>query len=119
MRNRRTRVVLVILMLVFSGIGVIACGSSTTSSLVGKWQPIDEEGYIEFFNNGKFEIQGGYEIISGTYEETGDNQITLTADGQNPEFAEENEQFTLEYSFSGNELILSDGETPVSFRRVD
>jgi hypothetical protein len=97
---------------------MISC-ESPSSPLVGKWQPVDEEGYIEFFNNGKFEIRGGYETISGTYEETSDNQVTLTADGQNPEFADENEQFTLEYSFSEDELILSDGRTPVSFIRAD
>ena len=118
MKNKRNRLIPIILLLVIIGVALTACGS-TTSPLVGKWQPTEDEGYIEFFSDGKFEMGDEYQTFTGTYEETGDKEVTLTLESYNGEPTVEDESVILEYSFSGDELTLDDGESPVTFIRVD
>jgi len=109
MKIIRYRGVLIMLLLIIIGVMATAC-ESPSSSLVGKWQFTQAEGYIEFFSDGKFEVQDEDGNYTGTYEETGDKQITLTLelDSQLIENAFLYPQRILEYSISGNELKLSD-----------
>ncbi|HEY97947.1 MAG TPA: hypothetical protein G4O16_07185 [Dehalococcoidia bacterium] len=115
MKNKGYRVVLVLLLAAIIGIALTACGSS--SPLVGKWEFDEGPGYIEFFGNGKFEMRADSESVTGKYKDIGDNQITLTPDSQYD--PDEYDPVTLEYSFSGNQLILDDGWSPIYFTRVD
>lgn len=121
MKNGRIRIALIILLVIISSIAVTACEAK--SPLVGKWKIIEEdkygEVYIEFSSDGKYEMVEQQASFTGTYKGTGENQVTLTADDQNTEFAEEGEKLVLNYSLSGDELILSDGETPIAFTRVE
>lgn len=117
MKNKGHLVVLILLLVVVIGIVATACGS--TSPLVGQWQFTGGEINIEFLSNGTFKMWDEDEAVTGKYEETGDNQITLTPDSQYIEEGGEWEPITLEYSFSDNKLILDDGTTPASFTRVD
>jgi len=117
MKNKRYGVVLILLLAAIIVMALTACGSS--SPLVGKWQFTEGPGYLEFFSNGKFEMQAGSEQVTGKYKESGGNQVTLTPDSQYIEESDEYEPVTLEYSFSGDELILDDGWSPISFTRVD
>lgn len=118
MKNRRILSGLLVLLLAIAAIGLTACGG--TSPLVGKWQYTEEDLYIEFFNDGQFEMGNLDEsiVFSGTYEETGDKEVTLTLVSFNGEDIDEEEPTVLEYSFSGDELTLDDGEEPITFTRV-
>jgi hypothetical protein len=116
MESRRYLVVLTILLPVLAAVTLTACGG--TPSLVGKWQHIEGSAYIEFFNDGQMEMGDNLNTISGTYEETLDKEITVILTSVNGEALDEEEQVVLEYSFSGDELTLTDGENPETFRRV-
>jgi hypothetical protein len=109
---------MLILLLALAAVAMTACGGA--SPLVGKWQSTElEEAYIEFFSDGQMEMGSESLVYSCTYEETGDKEITLTLVGINGEDADEEEQVVLEYSFSGDELTLDDGETPITFTRME
>jgi hypothetical protein len=115
MENRRYLVVITILLLTLVVVALSACGE--TSPLVGKWQ-YTEDVYIEFFNDGQYEIvmRDGVIGLSGTYEETGDSEITLTPLSRNGEDVDE-EPTVMEHSISGDELIMDDGYEPITFTR--
>jgi ABC-type glycerol-3-phosphate transport system substrate-binding protein len=109
---------LTILLLAITAIGLTACGE--TSPLVGKWQYTEGvEAYIEFFNDGQMEMGDGYSTMIGTYEETGDKEVTLTLLSINGEDVDEEEQVVLKYSISGDDLTMDDGEYPITFTRME
>jgi hypothetical protein len=110
---------LLVLLLAIAAVGLTACAGS--SPLVGKWQYAEEDVYLEFFNDGQFEMGMIDESIvySGTYEETGDKEVTLTLSSVNGEAVDAEELAVLEYSFSGDELTLDDGDEPVTFTRME
>ena len=106
-----------VLLLALVAVALTACGG--TSPLIGKWQHVEEEELkIEFFSDGRFEIGNEPFLFSGTYEETGDKEVTLTLTGVNGEEADEEDLAVFEYSFSDDELTLDDGDDPVTFTRV-
>ncbi|MGD9142705.1 MAG: DUF5640 domain-containing protein [Dehalococcoidia bacterium] len=107
---------LLILLLVLAAVTLTACGGA--SSLVGKWEYAEEEVYMEFFNDGQMEMGDGYTTMICTYEETGDKEITLTLVSVNGEVMDGEEDVVLEYSISGDELTLDDGETPITVTRM-
>ena len=108
---------LLVLLLALGTVTLTACAGA--SPLVGKWQSVDEEEtYIEFGNDGRMELGSEYGSVTGTYEETGDNEIALTPTGVNGEAVDEDEQVVLEYNVSGDELTLTDGKNPVTFTRI-
>jgi hypothetical protein len=115
MKKRVILLGLLTLLLALAVVALTACGGP---SLVGKWQYIgDEAAYIEFSSDGLMEMGDGYSTITGTYEETGDKEITLTLPTISGEAGDEYEKIVLEYSFSGDMLTLDDGETPITFTR--
>jgi hypothetical protein len=57
-------------------------------------------------------------LFSGTYEETGDKEITLTLVSLNGKIADEPEQLVLEYSFPDDDLVLTNGEATATFTPV-
>jgi hypothetical protein len=54
-------------------------------------------------------------LFSGTYEETGEKEVTLTLVSLNGEIADESEQLVLEYNFSEDDLVLTNGEATATF----
>ena len=114
MKTRTILTGLIVLMLVLSVIALTACGGSP---LVGKWLLVeDEERYIEFFNDGKMEMGDESYTFGCTYEETGEKEITVTLLTVNGEEPNNKEPFVLEYSISGDELVLDDGEVTGTFK---
>ena len=116
MKNRRYHAGLIISLLVIIGVALTACGE--TSPLVGKWERVEDDAYIEFFSDGKADIWHETYLYSCTYEETGDNEVTLTPVSINGQPVDEEEPLVLEYSFSGDELTLTNGGDPETFTRV-
>ena len=118
MKNRRASVGLIILMLVITGMAMIACGPP--SPLVGKWQYTEDEKFYEFFSNGKYEYSNGQETYTGRYVEHDHHRLILMPDdGRSPH---RNEGLHLDYRLSGNELILWDLGFPIDpwiFIRVE
>ena len=74
--------------------------------------------YIEFFSDGRVDMGVESLVFSCTYEETGDKEITLTVVSVNGVVADEEDPIVLEYSFSGDELTLTDGVDPETFTRI-
>jgi hypothetical protein len=107
---------LLILLLALTAVTLTACGGS--SPLVGKWEYAEEDVYMEFFNDGQMEMGDGYTTMMCTYEETGDKEITLTLVSINGEAMGEEQDVILEYSISGDELTLDDGEIPITLTRM-
>jgi hypothetical protein len=117
MKARRTLTGLLVMVLVLSVMALTACGGSP---LVGKWLLAeDEEHYIEFFDDGKMEMGDESYTFGCTYEETGEKEITVTLLAVNGEEQANDEPFVLEYSISGNELTLDDGEGVGTFKRKE
>jgi hypothetical protein len=115
MKIRKVLSGLLVLMLAFSIVALAACAGA--SPLVGKWQFVEEEGYfIEFFNDGQMEMGSEDLTFVCAWEETGEKEITLTLISINGEEAEE-EPVVLEYSISGDELTLDDGDSATIFSR--
>lgn len=115
MKTRKVLTGLLVLVLVVSAAALAAC--SGKSPLVGKWQYVEEEGYyIEFFNDGQMKMGTEDLTFVCAWEETGEKEITLTLLSVNGEEAEE-DPVVLEYSVSGDELTLDDGEEAIIFTR--
>ena len=108
-----------ILITLLAIVAVVLTGCTGATPLTGKWQygEYGETYYLEFFSDGQAEMSDEYIVISCTYEETGDKEITLTLVGINGEAIDE-EEVVLEYSIIGDELTLDDGQNPITFTRA-
>jgi hypothetical protein len=103
-----------VLLIAIIAVTLTACGEK--SPLIGKWQYVEDEGmYFEFFSDGRVEMGVEPNLFSGTYEETGEKEVTLTLVSLNGEIADESEQLVLEYSFSEDDLVLTNGEATATF----
>ena len=102
-----------LIILILSVIATTACGG--TPSLIGKWQHSHDAVYFEFFSDGRVEIVSSTGVLHGTYEETGENEVTLTPAG---ETADAEDLIVMEYRISGDELTLTFQDEPEKFIRV-
>ena len=117
MKTKLNRLIPIILLVVIIGITVAACGSS--SSIVGRWQPITgEEGYMEFFSDGRIELEDPTMTLTGTYELDGD-QVGISIDGLFPEDGGEPAVAIATYIIDRDILTLIQGDNIAKFIRVD
>ena len=124
MKNRRNRLIPIILLLVIIVIAVTSCGSPSSTSIVGRWQHTQgEDQYMEFFSDGRIQLENAGNILTGTYELTGDDRISLIIEGmyeidiEDPD-APETGVAVATYEIDGDVLTLSQGNEPSRFIRV-
>jgi hypothetical protein len=116
MKNKRNRWIAVILLLVIICIGVTACGSS--SSIVGRWQHIvATDEYMEFFSDGRIELENADVTLTGTYE-IKDDQLGITIQGMFEESGEPAIGIAT-FSIEGDILTFIQGESATTYRRVE
>jgi len=116
MKNIRNRLIPLILLLAIIVIAVTSCGSST--SIVGKWQPLmEEDQYMEFFSDGRIQLEDGINTFTGTYELDGD-QVVITIEGMFEESGEPAIAIAT-YIIDGDIMTFIQGESSAKFIRVD
>ena len=118
MKNRRYRLIPAILLLVIIVIAVTSCGSST--SIVGRWQPLmEEDQYMEFFSDGRIELVDENTTLTGTYELQEGNQIRIAITGMFEGPEGEYGIAIATYEIQDDVLTLTQGDAITKFKRAD
>lgn len=96
-----------LVMLLAAVIACLALAGCSGGSIVGKWEPVDSFGTIEFKNDGTCAVLG---IEAYKWSQSG-NKIKLTS-----EFAGDQEMTIV--SISGDKMVLSTNGSDQEFKRV-
>jgi len=115
MKNIWIRSTILTLVLILTGLLLVACASKP--SIVGYWQDTQiKNRYVEFTSDGKVIIDdvegiftGTYELISGNYVKFDSPMLGLLYDIG---------VYTLKFQISGNTLKLLGGNKSITFKRV-
>jgi len=118
MKNRRNRWIPIILLLAIIMIAVTSCGSST--SIVGKWEAVHDASIsMEFFSDGRIELEDATMTLTGTYEIQEGNQISIAITGMFEGPGGEYGIAIATYIIQDDILTLTQGESSTKYRRAD
>lgn len=104
--------VFLVIVIILVIIGVVTNGgsqdSSAPSKLIGQWQVVDDDEYLEFFSDGTCTIGDSHEQQGGTY----------TAEDGRLKIESRWEAETYDYEIRGNTLTISRGGDPIELERI-
>ena len=119
MKKMRKRLIPIVLVLAIIVVVVIVFWPST--SIVGRWQHIHEqEQHMEYFSDGRVQLEDGINTFSGTYELHEDGEtIGITMDGMFQANPDDPAIAIAAYSIEEDILTFIQGDLITKFRRVD